>query len=112
MISISKVNFPRYNRTVIILDLSRIILIGFNMNIKVNLIYYQMNAGGNAEKMSDGRKDDTAPITMLRLLQLRNCGHGFTDQVAITVSEKHAPGLEILELTGCYRLNETALCSL
>ena len=71
-----------------------------------------MTAGGDAEKMSDGSKDGTAPITMLRLLQLRNCGHGFTDQVAITVSEKHAPGLEILELTGCYRLNESALCSL
>ena len=48
----------------------------------------------------------------LRILQLRNCGHGFTDQVAKTVSEKHARGLEILELTGCYRLNEAALCSL
>lgn len=56
--------------------------------------------------------DDTVPITTLRLLQLRNCGHGFTDQVAITVSENHAPGLEMLELTGCYRMNESALCSL
>ena len=51
-------------------------------------------------------------MSTLRLLQLRNCGHGFTDQVAVVVSEKHAPGLEMLEITGCYRLNEAALCSL
>lgn len=51
-------------------------------------------------------------ISSLRILQLRNCGHGFTDQVAEIVSEKHGGGLEMLELTGCYRLNEAALCLL
>jgi DNA repair protein RAD7 len=54
----------------------------------------------------------SACVPSLRILQLRNCGHGFTDQVAETVSEKHGRGLEMLELTGCYRLNEAALCLL
>lgn len=83
-----------------------------NINSALNPILQHIDAGGDAEHTNNGGNDGTTPSTMLRLLQLRNCGHGFTDQVAITVSEKHAPGLEILELTGCYRLNESALCSL
>jgi DNA repair protein RAD7 len=61
---------------------------------------------------NEGTQATSACVSSLRILQLRNCGHGFTDQVAETVSEKHGRGLEMLELTGCYRLNEAALCLL
>ena len=54
----------------------------------------------------------SASTSSLRTLRLLNCGHGFTDLVGDMVTDKHAAGLEILELTGCYRLNEPALCSL
>ena len=72
-------------------------------NLYFNILYLGTELQGGSSSMS---------VPTLRLLQLRNCGHGFTDQVAVTVSAKHAAGLEMLELTGCYRLNEPALCSL
>lgn len=62
--------------------------------------------------LNDGSEAASDSFSSLRILQLRNCGHGFTDQVAETISEKLGRGLEILELTGCYRLNEAALCML
>jgi hypothetical protein len=68
------------------------------------------NACDDGESKSINVDSENA-ISSLKLLQLRNCGHGFTDQVAVTVADKHGSSLEILELTGCYRLTEAALCA-
>jgi hypothetical protein len=45
----------------------------------------------------------------LTVLKLRNCGWGMTDRaMAVCVNLSHG-GLEVLQLTGCYRLNDAAL---
>jgi hypothetical protein len=70
-----------------------------------------ISTAGDDDKGTPMDVDNGNAISSLKLLQLRNCGHGFTDQVAVTVADKHGSSLEILELTGCYRLTEAALCA-
>ena len=50
----------------------------------------------------------------LRVLRLHYCGHGFTDHISSFLQEKCEKGLKlnVLEITGCYRLTETSLCNL
>lgn len=47
----------------------------------------------------------------LQVVRLNNCGNAFTDKAA-GVCVKYACDLEVLELRGCYRLNDSALCRL
>lgn len=53
-----------------------------------------------------------AHTQQLKSLRLTNTGHSFTDSVATIVTDKYAAALEVLNLTGCYRLTEGALCLL
>ena len=45
----------------------------------------------------------------LTVLRLRNCGRGMTDRTAAVCINLAQGGLELLQLTGCYRLNDAAL---
>lgn len=48
----------------------------------------------------------------LRVLKLRNCGRGMSDRSAAACINLTRGALELLQLTGCFRLNDTALCQL
>ena len=47
----------------------------------------------------------------LREVKLLNCGRGFTDRTAAILTQ-HCQALDTLVLTGCYKLNDTAISSL
>lgn len=54
----------------------------------------------------------TAPESALRVLKLKNCGRGMSDRSAAACINLTRGALELLQLTGCYRLNDSALCNL
>eukprot|EP01038_Epipyxis_sp_PR26KG_P011954 gene11954-16001_t len=59
----------------------------------------------DADNMNERKPNDSESI---RILKLRNCGHGLTDQVAASISP-HIEQLQIAELTGCYKLTDVGL---
>ena len=59
------------------------------------------------KKCSNICSGELYPAT-LKVLQLDNCGHGFTDRTVQTILP-HLVNLEVLHITGCYKLSDTVL---
>ena len=55
--------------------------------------------------------DEGTEVSSIQIISLRNCGHGFTTKLALDALP-YLNALEVLEITGLYRLDSDALCKL